>query len=96
MADLVAHSLTMQSAEIAAKAVADDFPVRVVDSRSVSMGQGIIVRACAIAAEVGAGLDELAQRAADPPAPTGDHGDLHPDVQAAHEQICLGRCVEIL
>ena len=60
-----ALSATMQSAEIAAKAVASDFPVRVVDSRSVSMGQGIIVRACAIAAEAGAGLDELAQRAAD-------------------------------
>ena len=60
-----ALSATMQSAEIAAKAVAADFPVRVVDSRSVSMGQGIIVRACAHAAEAGAGLDELAQRAAD-------------------------------
>jgi DegV family protein with EDD domain len=60
-----ALSATMQSAEIAAKAVAGDFPVRVVDSRSVSMGQGIIVRACAAAAQGGAGLDELAQKAAD-------------------------------
>jgi len=61
----LALSATMQSAEIAAKAVAGDFPVRVVDSRSVSMGQGIIVRACAAAAQGGAGLDELAQKAAD-------------------------------
>ena len=60
-----ALSATMQSAEIAAKVVSADFPVRVVDSRSVSMGQGIIVRACAVAAEAGAGLDELAQSAAE-------------------------------
>lgn len=60
-----ALSATMQSAEIAAKAVAADIPVRVVDSRSVSMGQGIIVRACAEAAAVGAGLDELAAKASD-------------------------------
>ena len=54
-----ALSATMQSAEIAAKAVAGDLPVRIVDSRSVSMGQGIIVRACAQAAQAGAGLDEV-------------------------------------
>jgi DegV family protein with EDD domain len=60
-----ALSATMQSAEIAAKAVGGDFPVRVVDSRSVSMGQGIIVRACAAAAEGGASLDELAEKASE-------------------------------
>lgn len=54
-----ALSATMQSAEIAARAVADDIPVRIVDSRSVSMGQGIIARACAQAAQAGAGLDEV-------------------------------------
>jgi DegV family protein with EDD domain len=54
-----ALSATMQSAEIAAKAVAGDIPVRIVDSRSVSMGQGIIVRSCAQAAQAGAGLDEV-------------------------------------
>jgi len=52
-------SATMQSAEIAARAITDEFPVRVVDSRSVSMGQGIIVKACAAAAQSGADLDEL-------------------------------------
>ena len=60
-----AISATMQSAEIAAKAVAGDISVRVVDSRSVSMGQGIIVKSCAADADVGAGLDELAAKAAD-------------------------------
>jgi DegV family protein with EDD domain len=55
-----ALSATMQSADIAAKAIAGEFPVKVVDSRSVSMGQGIIVRACAQAAHNGAGLDEVA------------------------------------
>lgn len=56
-------SATMQSAEIAAREIASEFPVRVVDSRSVSMGQGIIVKACAEAAEAGATLDELAAKA---------------------------------
>ncbi len=60
-----ALSATMQSADIAAKAVGADIPVRVVDSRSVSMGQGIIVRACARAAAEGAGLDALATLATD-------------------------------
>ena len=56
-------SATMQSAEIAAREIADEFPVRVVDSRSVSMGQGIIVKACAEAAMAGATLDALAAKA---------------------------------
>ena len=56
-------SATMQSAEIAAREIAGEFPVRVVDSRSVSMGQGIIVKACAEAAATGATLDELAAKA---------------------------------
>ena len=55
-----ALSATMQSAEIAARSLADEIPVKVVDSRSVSMGQGIIVRACAQAAQAGASLDEVA------------------------------------
>lgn len=57
-----ALSATMQSAEIAARSIAAEIPVKVVDSRSVSMGQGIIVRACAQAAEAGAGLDEVAAK----------------------------------
>jgi DegV family protein with EDD domain len=57
-----ALSATMQSAEIAARSVAGDIPVKVVDSRSVSMGQGIIVRSCAQAAQGGASLDEVAAK----------------------------------
>jgi DegV family protein with EDD domain len=57
-----ALSATMQSAEIAARSVAGDIPVKVVDSCSVSMGQGIIVRSCAQAAEAGASLDEVAAK----------------------------------
>jgi len=60
-----ALSATMQSAEIAARAVATDIPVRVVDSRSVSMGQGIIARSCAQAAAAGAGLDEVEAKGRD-------------------------------
>jgi DegV family protein with EDD domain len=57
-----ALSATMQSAQIAARSVAGDIPVKVVDSRSVSMGQGIIVRSCAQAAKAGAGIDEVATK----------------------------------
>ncbi len=53
-------SATMQSAELAARAVAGDIPVRVVDSRSASMGQGISAVACAKKAGAGASLDEIA------------------------------------
>lgn len=40
-------SATMQSAEVAAKSLADMIPIRVIDSRSGSMGQGTTVLACA-------------------------------------------------
>ena len=53
-------SATMQSADLAAKAVAGDIPVRIVDSRSASMGQGITAVACAKLASSGASLDEVA------------------------------------
>ena len=53
-------SATMQSADLAAKAVAGDIPVRIVDSRSASMGQGITAVACAKLAANGASLDEVA------------------------------------
>ena len=52
-------SATMQSAELAAKAVAGHISVRVVDSRSGSMGQGITVIACAKLAATGASLEEV-------------------------------------
>ena len=63
-----ALSATMQSAELAAASGRTDVPVRVVDSRSVSMGLGLIVVACARAAAAGASLDEveaLARRVVD-------------------------------
>ena len=49
-------SATMQSAELAAKAVEDSIQVRVVDSASVTIGLGIIVVACARAAQGGADI----------------------------------------
>ena len=54
-----ALSATMQSAELAARSVADEIPVRVVDTRSVSLGVGTIAIACARLAAEGASLDEV-------------------------------------
>jgi len=56
-------SATMQSAELAAKSVAADIPITVVDSRTVSMGQGLVVLDCAERAKAGASLDEVASLA---------------------------------
>ena len=58
-----ALSATMQSAELAAREVADVIPVRVVDSRSVSLGVGTIAIACARRAAAGGTLDEVADLA---------------------------------
>jgi len=58
-----ALSATMQSAELAARGVADVIPVRVVDSRSVSLGVGTIALACARRAAAGGTLDEVADLA---------------------------------
>ena len=53
-------SATIQAAAQAAKAVEAEFPVRVVDSLSVSMGLGLhVLRAARMAAE-GKGLDDVA------------------------------------
>ena len=60
-----ALSATMQSAELAARSVADLVPVRVVDSRSVTLGVGTIVLACAERAAGGASLDEVEALARD-------------------------------
>lgn len=49
-------SATMQSAQLAANAVAGDITVEVVDSRSVTIGQGLIALAAARAARSGADL----------------------------------------
>ncbi len=54
-----ALSATMQSADLAARSVADDIDVRVIDSRTLTMGLGTIVLACAQAARDGATLDEV-------------------------------------
>jgi DegV family protein with EDD domain len=53
-------SATYQSACAAAEAVADRIPVRVVDTLSVTMGQGLLVLAAADLASSGASLDAVA------------------------------------
>ena len=60
-----ALSATMQSAELAARSVADLVPVTVVDSRSVTLGLGAIVASCARLAAQGATHDEVAAHAHD-------------------------------
>lgn len=56
-------SATMQSAELAARAVTPDIDVRIVDSRNASMGLGLTVLACAELAATGASADEVVARA---------------------------------
>ena len=58
-------SATFQSADVAAKAVADVIPVRVVDSLNVTMGEGLLAVAAARAAKQGKGLDDCAGAAED-------------------------------
>ncbi len=62
-------SATIQSAELAARTIADDdgidLDVRIVDSRSVSMGIGTIAIACARSAADGATIDEVEALATD-------------------------------
>lgn len=60
-------SATIQAARQAARDLEGTFPVRVVDSLTVTMGLGLVVLAAAEAAAGGAGLDEVvavAERAA--------------------------------
>ncbi len=52
-------SATIQSAQAAANSLGADAPVRVVDSRSVTMGLGMIVLEAARAAAGGASVDEV-------------------------------------
>jgi DegV family protein with EDD domain len=56
-------SATSQSAEAAAKAVADAVPVVVIDSESVTLGLGMIVLEAARRAAGGAGVDDVAAAA---------------------------------
>jgi DegV family protein with EDD domain len=62
-----ALSATMQSAELAARSLADDpavdVDIRVVDSRTVTIGLGTIAIACARAATDGATVDEVEAQA---------------------------------
>ncbi len=55
-------SATHQAAVTAAKAVSDRIPVRTIDSRSLTMGQGLMALDVADRAGSGATLDELAAR----------------------------------
>ena len=56
-------SATMSAASTAATALGDRLPVRVVDSRSVTMGLGMIALAAARAAEAGGSVDDVAATA---------------------------------
>jgi fatty acid kinase fatty acid binding subunit len=56
-------SATYQAAVTAAKTVGDRIPVRTIDSRSMTMGQGLMALDLAELAAGGASLDELAARA---------------------------------
>ena len=60
-----ALSATLQSAELGAAAVGDLLPVRIVDSRTVSMGLGSIVVACARAGRDGGSIDDVEALARD-------------------------------
>jgi DegV family protein with EDD domain len=60
-----ALSATMQSAQLAARSVEGEIDVRVVDSRSVTMGIGVIAVACARAARDGADIDAVEALATD-------------------------------
>jgi DegV family protein with EDD domain len=60
-----ALSATMQSAELAARSVSDEIKVTVVDSRSVTVGLGAIVAACARSAASGSTHDEITAQARD-------------------------------
>ena len=58
-------SATMQSAEVAAKLLIDIVPIRVIDSRSASMGQGMTAVACAKLAGSGGTIEQVADLAKD-------------------------------
>jgi DegV family protein with EDD domain len=58
-------SATAESASVAARAVEDIVPVQVVDSRSVSLGLGVIVVEAARRAGEGATVDQIVARAGD-------------------------------
>jgi len=59
-----ALSATYEAARLAAESVAGTIPVRVVDSRAVSMGEGTVAIAAAELAAAGESLDDVAAGAA--------------------------------
>jgi DegV family protein with EDD domain len=69
-------SATMQSAELASRAVSGDIDIAVIDSASVTLGLGVIVMAAARAAGAGASFDEVAALAKDLSARTKVWGAL--------------------
>jgi DegV family protein with EDD domain len=58
-------SATMQSAELAARAMADEIVVTVVDSRNCTLGLGMIAADCARLAQTGASITDVVARAHD-------------------------------
>ena len=52
-------SFTLQSADLAAKAVAGDIDVRIVDSRNASLGVGLTAVDCAERAKAGDSIDQI-------------------------------------
>lgn len=52
-------SFTLQSADLAAKAVAQDIDVRIVDSRNASLGVGLTAVECAERARAGDSIDQI-------------------------------------
>jgi DegV family protein with EDD domain len=52
-------SATFQAAELAAKAVADEVPIKVIDSRTLTMGLGNLCLSAARVAEAGGSLEEV-------------------------------------
>jgi len=58
-------SATGQSAELAAQAVADTIPVRTIDSKSVTLGLGLMAVASARLAQAGKGMEDVAGAALD-------------------------------
>lgn len=55
-----ALSATFQAATSAAQSVGGDFPVRVIDSRSITMGQGMMALSAARLSAEGKGIDDVA------------------------------------
>jgi DegV family protein with EDD domain len=56
-------SATIEAARQAARELGDELPVRVVDSLSVTLGEGLVVQIAAEAAAAGATIDEVVARA---------------------------------